>query len=576
VQALTHGAARALSMILPEGRSSRLLTASVLLGIIVGVVVGAFEWVTQELVLAQVRRLPTAAQAAMPVVGLALAAISLRVVGRTTSPSTSDEYIRAFHTPNPVLPLRLVRARLLAGVSTIGFGGAVGLEGPSIYAGSALGLSLHARLRRWLTREQARLMLVAGAAAGVAAVFQAPATGVVFALEAPYRDDLAHKALLPALMAAAASYLTFVALPFTHLSPVLGLTAVSSIGPAELVGAVAIGVLAGVGGRLFARLIRLAKAISGRYPAPLLVAVGGGLLGVLAIGSEAVFDQPLSLGPGVVVVDWLAAEPRALWLIGLVFVVRVVATATTVAAGGTGGLFIPLAVLGVAMGRFVGAGLDELGLGDGEAVATIWPTLGLAAFLAAGYRTPLAAVVFVAEWSRGGPAVVPALIAAAVSQLVAGRSSVSVGQRVERLGHLEERFTLPLTAALNTDVLTVPPDASVGEFVWMHALGRRQQVVPVVDGSRYVGLCSVTRTADVERDDWDDTAVLAICDTETPAARPSWSLRDAVAVMEEYDLDVLAVTDSDGTFVGVVQAGEIIKLGEILDQTEHPGGPDRP
>ena len=65
--------------------------------------------------------------------------------------------------------------------------------------------------------------------------------------------------------------------------------------------------------------------------------------------------------------------------------------------------------------------------------------------------------MFVAESTRGA-AVVPALIAAAVSQLVAGRSSVSIGQQVERLGHLEERFTMPLAAALTTDVMTVPLD----------------------------------------------------------------------------------------------------------------------
>jgi chloride channel protein, CIC family len=556
--------------LLPEGRSSRLLLASVLLGVLVGVVVGVFEWLTVHVILYRVRGLPGWAQAIAPMVGLALAAVSLRVVGRTTSPATSDEYIRAFHSRQPSLPLRLVPARLLAGAATIGFGGAVGLEGPSIYAGSAVGLGLHQRLRRWLARDQGKLLLTAGAAAGVAAIFQAPATGVVFALEAPYRDDLAHRALLPALLAAASGYLTFVALPFTDLEPVLGLTAVRQIGAAELVGAVAVGVLAGLGGRLFARLIRTAKALSDRFPVVLTVAVGGVVLGVLAVASEVLFDEPLSLGPGVSVVDWLAAEPRALWLIGLVFVVRVLATTTTVAAGGTGGLFIPLAVLGVIMGRFVGASLDGLGLGEGEAVATIWPTLGLAAFLAAGYRTPLAAVVFVAEWSRGGPAVIPALIAAAVSQLVAGRSTVSAGQHVERLGHLEQRFTLPLTSALDTEVLTVPPDATVSEFVWVHALGRRQRVVPLVDGGRYVGLCSVARAAEIPRDEWDETPVTAICDADTPAARPSWSLRDAVATMEAYDAELLAVTDSDGTFVGVVAASEIVNLGEILDETERP------
>lgn len=565
---LIQGARQALLPLLPEARPSRLLLASVVLGVLVGLVVGAFEWVTVVLIFDNVRELPGWLQALMPVAGLALAALSLRAIGRTTSPATSDEYIRAFHSRTPSLPLRLLPARLVAGATTIGFGGALGLEGPSIYAGSTLGLWLHERFGRWLSRDQARLLLTAGAAAGVAAIFQAPATGVVFALEAPYRDDVAHRALLPALLAAAASYLTFVSLPFIHFVPVIGLTAVADIGSAELIGAIAVGILAGLGGRMFARTIRAAKELSSRYPMPLPLLAAGFVLGALAVASDVLFDEPLSLGPGVSVVDWLAEEPRALWLIGLVFVVRVLATTATVAGGGTGGLFIPLAVLGVAMGRFVGASLEALGLGDAEAVATIWPTLGLAAFLAAGYRTPLAAVVFVAEWSRGGPAVVPALIAAAVSQLVAGGSSVSAGQRVERLGHLEQRFTLPLTSALNTDVLTVPPDASVGEFVWVHALGRRERTVPVVDGSRYIGLCSVTATGDITRDDWDETPVSAICDTDTPSARPSWSLRDAVAAMEEYDVDVLAVTDGDGNFVGVVQAAEIVKLGEILDETE--------
>lgn len=547
-----------------------MLLASVLLGVLVGLVVGAFEWVTADLISARVAELPPPMRAIAPLVGLVLARLALQA-GGTSSPATSDEYIRAFHSRIPSLPARLLPVRLAAGASTIGFGGALGMEGPSIYAGSTLGLWLHQRLGRWLTRDQAKLLLTAGAAAGVAAIFQAPATGVVFALEAPYRDDLAHRALLPSLLAAAAGYLTFVSLPFIHLAPVLGLTDVRRIGSAELIGALAVGVLAGLGGRLFARLIRGAKDLSAHFPIGVLTVAGGGVLGVLAVASDALFDEPLSLGTGVAAVDWLALQPRGLVLIGLVFVVRALATATTIAAGGTGGLFIPLAVLGVTMGRFVGAGLEELGLGDSESVATIWPTLGLAAFLAAGYRTPLAAVVFVAEWSRGGSAVVPALIAAAVSQLVAGSSSVAVGQRVERLGHLEQRFTLPLTAALNTDVLTVPPDASVGEFIWVHALGRRELVVPVVDGSRYVGLCSVAGSAEVARERWDEVSVVDICDTDTPSARPSWSLRDVVAVMDEYDVDVLAVTDSDGTFVGVVQATEIVKLGEILDETERPG-----
>ena len=147
-----------------------------------------------------------------------------------------------------------------------------------------------------------------------------------------------------------------------------------------------------------------------------------------------------------------------------------------------GGLFIPLAALGVVMGEFVGTAL-------GEDETTLYPILGLAAFLGAGYRAPIAAVMFVAESTGGvGSFVVPALVAAAVSQIVAGPASVADHQRQHRLGHVERRFTLPLSSTLTTDVLTVPPDATVSEFVYFHVLARRERIVPVVDGGTYVGM----------------------------------------------------------------------------------------
>ena len=164
----------------------------------------------------------------------------------------------------------------------------------------------------------------------------------------------------------------------------------------------------------------------------------------------------------------------------------------------------------------------------------------------------------------------PALIAAAVSQLVAGRSSVSIGQQVERLGHLEERFTMPLAAALTTDVMTVPPDATLSEFVWIHALGRRVRVVPVVDGNTYLGLCSVDACTAVDRELWETTTVMDVIDSTVPTANANWSLRDAVAAMDAGGTEMLAVVDDSDYFIGVVVEAEIVKLGEILEET---GGP---
>ena len=546
---------------LPQGRVPRMLLAAVVVGVVVGLLVALFERVTVEWLLEELEGRPLWQQALAPVIGLTLSSVLLRFVGgKKTTNSTSDEYIKAFHERHPNLPWRDLPAKLMAGAATIGFGGAVGLEGPSIYAGSTTGFHVQNRVARLIRRDEQKVLLVAGAAAGVAAIFKTPATGVLFAMEAPYRDDVTRRALLPALLAAAASYLTFITVldDRSAVFPVLGFGDQQSLEIQDLLGGALVGLAAGLGGRGFAWLVRYAKQAD-RIGLHWRIIIGGSVLAGLAVGSDAIFDSPLTLGPGIAAANWAFAE-EALGLLAMLFLFRMVATLVTVGAGGTGGLFIPLAVLGVIMGALIGQLL-------GQADTTLYPTLGLAAFLGAGYRVPIAAVMFVAESSRGSPFVVPALIAAAVSQLVAGNSSVSNFQQSRRLGHLERRFTLPISSALTTDVFTVPPDATVAEFVYVHALGRRERTVPVVDGSTYLGLCSLDMLGDLDRAEWEDTTVDQVMVSDAPAASPSWTLRDAVVAMEEADVELLPVVDGSQTFIGVVVADDILKLDEILDET---------
>jgi len=540
----------------------RILLAALAVGAIVGLLVAAFEWVTVTLFLENLLERPLWQQALAPFVGLSLAAALLKWAGRGASPSTSDEYIRAFHERSPKLPLMQLPAKLAAGVATIGFGGAVGLEGPSIFTGSTVGLAVQSRFHRFFKRDDAKVLLTAGAAAGVAAIFQAPATGVIFALEAPYRDDVTRRALLPSLIAAAASYVVFAAIIGQDaVLPFLGREQ-RDLRLADIGGGALVGLLAGFGGRGVAYLVRRAKEVAVQLPTSTRLLTGGALMATITVVADSVFGEVTTLGPGISALEWLTAEDHSLTLIAALFGLRIAATLTTIGAGGTGGLFIPLAVQGVIMGRFVGEILDETD-------TSLYPTLGLAAFLGAGYRVPIAAVMFVAESTGAGASyVVPALIAAAASQLVAGESSVASYQRAVRLGHLERRFTLPITSALSTDVLTAPPDATAAEFVYVHVLGRREREVPVVDAGRYLGMCSLDQLEEIDREQWDEVEVGTLMRTELPAAGPSWTLRDAVKAMDMADVDQLPVIDTDGNFIGVVRADDILKLDEILEETE--------
>lgn len=552
------------------GQDVRLLGASIAIGVIVAVVVALFETLTESVLLHWLFDQSLVVLVTAPVVGILAANGLLRWVGRGTSGATSDEYIRTFHERHPRLPIVHLPGKLLAGVATIGMGGAVGMEGPSIYAGSSIGLWVHEKTGSFLRRDKARLLLTAGAAAGIAAVFKAPATGVIFAMEAPYREDVTPQALLPSLLAAAASYATFVSLVGTE--PVVPFLAGGSVVTGEaglavlgvdlidLAGALLLGIAAGLGGRGFAWLVRRSKSGAKRYSLSKRLLIGGVGLAALAWIAEVVFESPLTLGPGTEAMAWVVGD-RGLGLIALLFGLRMAATITTVFAGGVGGLFIPLAALGVVLGEFVGQAI-------GKDETTLYPILGLAAFLGAGYRTPIAAVMFVAESTGGvGSFVVPALVAAAVSQVVAGPSSVADYQRSVRLGHLERRFTLPLTSILSTDVMTVPPDATVSEFVYFHVLGRRERVVPVVEGGHFLGLARLEDISELDRGQWEETAIGDQMATDLPVGQPSWTLRDAVAAMGEAEIDILAVTDASGAFIGVVTEDDILKLDEILDET---------
>ncbi|HEY8544507.1 MAG TPA: chloride channel protein [Acidimicrobiales bacterium] len=531
-----------------------MLVLSALTGAVVGLGVAAFEWVTAEKLLEAVLDWPLALQGLAPGIGLALAALALRYLGRGASPTTSDAYIENFHQQDRRLDLTKVPARLLASATTLGLGGALGLEGPSMYLGAATGSALQRRFQRLFSPGAAKTLLVAGAAAGVAAIFKAPATGTVFALEVPYQDDTARRMLLPALVSSASSYLVFVAIHDT--TPLFPADGTPPFALRELGGALLLGVLCGGLARLFAVLTGAAKRVHGTLAAPWRILLAGGVLAALLLVVDAATGEQLTLGPGYHVIDWLRTSP-SLGLVVLVLGLRVAATVVTLAGGGAGGLFIPLVLLGALTGHLVGDVLDER-------IAVLFPVVGVAAFLGAGYRTPLAAVMFVAE-STGRPGfVIPGLLAAATSQLVMGHASVSGYQESGRVGHLERRFRMPLTTAIRADVLTVPPDATVDELVWQHMLLSRQTSACIVDGPTYLGLIRLQDLSELPRDRWSALRVGDVARPDVPTAAPDWTLQDAVAAMQANDLNLLPVTDGEQGFVGIVTLNDAIRLDQIL------------
>jgi CIC family chloride channel protein len=309
---------------------------------------------------------------------------------------------------------------MLASVATLGSGAPMGFEGPSIYTGAFVGSEVQRRLPRTFKGADRRVMMTAGAAAGVAAIFKAPATGAVFALEVPYQDDLARRMLLPALVSSACGYLAFAAINGTD--PLFPVTGEFGFRLRDLVGAALVGAIAGIGARLFAFLLRRAKDLNGRWPGLVGALTAGAVLAGLFVLGRWMTGESLMVGPGYDVVQWVSEPDRSVWVLLGLLGARCVATATVVAGGGAGGLFVPLVVAGATTGAAIGNVVDPSEL-------TLFIVIGVAAFLGAGYRVPLAAVMFVAETTGRPSFVVPGLLAAVAAELVMGQSSVTTYQR---------------------------------------------------------------------------------------------------------------------------------------------------
>ncbi len=542
------------------GRQTRqVVLFAAITGAVTGLGVAGFESLTRTAIFDHLQETPLALRVLAPMVGLALAALALHFVARGAGPATADEYIKNFHEPGSRLSLRPVPGRLLASVATLGFGGAMGYEGPAVYLGAAAGSALQRRFSRLFSREDAKVLLVAGAAAGVAAIFKAPATGLVFALEVPYQEDFARRMLLPAGIASAVSYIVFVAI--TGTTPLFAVAGAPPFNLRDLGGAALLGVLCGVGARLLAMaLVRATRLAAGLHPVVRALSAGT-VLAALALVAQVAFGDPLTLGAGYDNLDWAFDPRRAVALVLLLLLLRAAATVATVAGGGVGGLFIPLVVEGALLGRAMGGLFRTASSGS-----HFFPLIGVSAFLGAGYRVPLAGVMFAAEASGRPGFIVPGLIAAVVAQLFMGRASASPYQVAARAGHLERRFALPLTSVLRTDIATVPSDTTLHEFFSDHLLGHREKVVAVVDGARYLGVMRIEELRSVPGERWPAEDVGDHMRTDFPTATSAMSVRDALTLMERVDVDLLPVLDGE-SFVGVVTTAEILKLDEILGET---------
>lgn len=465
------------------------------------------------------------------------------------------------------IPTTPALARTAASAVTLGAGGSAGSEGPVAVLGAALGSFLGQLFRFGAAR--VRVLVAAGAAAGISAAFNAPLAGAFFALE-EILGSLAISAFPPvvvaSVMAAVVSHAFFGNHPAFPVPTEYGFEGVLEI----LAFYPALGVVTGLMGVLFVRTYFGTGTVVDRLRLPgILQPLAGGLL----VGAIVFASGGMLAGSGHLAFS-LELFGRLDWYVLALFAVgKIVATSVTLNAGGSGGVFTPALFVGAATGGAVGVALTDLfPLMDLHPEA--YALVGMGALVAAATHAPLTGILIVLEMTNDYAIMLPLMLTTVIAYTVARqyeRDSLYSGwlrRRGERLEHGRDDQILArlrVSEVVEKNPQVIGEGAQVAEL--LHHLGNGTQTeFPVVDTElRLRGVITVADLARVAHQQAELASVLVAADLAAPAefVRPTDSLRDAVRVMGTRGLASLPVVEGDdGRLIGITRHADIMALYE--------------
>ena len=493
----------------------------------------------------------------VPVLTLAFGVTGLIMQFLTPDPDehSTEEIIRSYHEHQGDIDTRSFLPKILAAITTVGFGGSAALEGPSIYGGGAIGSWLWARLRRFgLEPRDRRIMLISGAAAGMAAVFRAPMTGLVFALEMPYKDDLAHEALLPSLISSVVAYITLAF--FLGASPLFDFASATSFTGRDLLWCAFLGVVIGLIAMAFTITFRRARVFMVKWNLPhwMKLTLGGFLTGVCGLAFLMMFHGSLvPLGPNYEAVGQILNRHHSSLELVVFGILKLAATLFTLASGGVSAMFVPLFLTGGSFGAAFAQSVVHTN------AIELYAATGMAAFIAAGYKTPLAAVVFVAEATGGHAFIIPALIGAAVAYAISGEASASGDQRLHEGVRIQELRNIKVAEVMQQSVVSAVASSTLREFADSVCRHHRHIAFPVLKEGAIVGIMSVSSLGVIPYREWTTKTVEDVAQKDIKKIPPDCDLAEALRLLlSEHDYHMLLVTSEDGKLTGILTKTDIL------------------
>lgn len=460
---------------------------------------------------------------------------------------------------------RVMTIKTIASAITIGTGGSVGREGPIVQIGAGAGSAIGQALG--FDGNKLIILLGCGAAAGMAATFNAPIAGVILAVEVII-GSATISVFSPLVVASVAGTVvtrliygdeTFIEVPkYALVNP-----------PLELPLYLCLGVAAGVTAMLFTRGIVLFEDIWDKLKIPkwLSPAIGGAMVGGMAL------FFPQILGVGYETVYKAVHGQEALWILGVLILLKIVAAGTSLGSGGSGGVFAPSLFVGACLGGAFGLVVEQFFPGQ-TAHSGAYALVGMGAVLAGTTHAPITAILMLFEITTTYTIILPLMFSCIISLVISTKlfpTSIFTtrlkrrGIRLRSSAESELMRTTQVRRLLRPfpeTMLPVTPASKVVEGALGSPMGHQY----VVDSDhKLLGEISLKRIKYILRDQsLDDNLMLAVdmMDSQVTVVYLDDNLDVALGHISRLDTEMLPVLDKNDKLVGSITRHDIMVFFE--------------
>ncbi|MEC5406416.1 chloride channel protein [Paraburkholderia sp. MPAMCS5] len=501
---------------------------------------------------------------AAPVIGGLLVGLIARFGSEQIRGHGIPEAIEAILFGKSKMSPKVAVLKPLASAIAIGSGGPFGAEGPIIMTGGAIG-SLVAQYFH-LSSAERKALLVAGAVAGMTAVFGTPVASVLLAIEL-LLFELRPRSLLPvAIACAVAGFTRPLLLGSGPLFPLHTLP----LGPIGIVSSAIAGLVAGALSWGLSTGLYKVEDMFGRLP---IHWMWWPALGAIAVGIGGYF-QPRTLGVGYDVIGDLLQNHLAVQVVIAIVLVKAVIWVIALASGTSGGVLAPLLMMGAGIGAIAAPYMP-----GGE--PAVWPLIFMAAALGGMMRAPVMAAVFAFELTGDANALLPLLAAAAVAYgftVLFMRRSILTEKVARRGYHIYREYSIdPLERhyvdeVMTRTVATIDANETVADVLRVY-FGARQKhrAYPVVSSGKLVGMADRTLLERIPAEETSAALGQFFVQSRLEIALPRETCRSVAARLAISGLDRVPVVEDETTrrLLGIVSRHDLVKPSMSVFAEEH-------